>query len=115
MRIDISAFTPMQIQQNLQIQKTGSAAFESAISSTSVTESPVQNTHTSARSSDIVSTQQTEESTSAMSKYLNTEEKQMLNMLFPPAGRQVGVQAYRAVQTPVRNPAVLGQNLDITS
>ncbi len=115
MKID-TAFTPMQVQQNPQVQKSNPAAFEKTISSTTVKESPVQNMQAPPEQSEIVATQQAAEtSSSAMSQYLNAEEKQMLNMLFPPAGRQVGVQAYRSVQTPVRNMAALGNNLDITS
>lgn len=53
------------------------------------------------------------ELSSPMSKYLSSEEKEMLNALFPPPGRNFGIRAYKKGQEPVGSKAVLGQKVDI--
>jgi hypothetical protein len=53
------------------------------------------------------------ELSSSMSKYLSSEEKEMLNALFPPSGRNFGIRAYKKGQEPVGSKAVLGQKVDI--
>lgn len=51
--------------------------------------------------------------TSPLSNYLSPEEKMMLNELFPPQGRDVGIRAYRQGQQPVRNVMELGKRIDV--
>lgn len=51
--------------------------------------------------------------TSPLSNYLSPEEKAMLNELFPPQGRDVGIRAYRQGQQPVRNVMELGKRIDV--
>jgi len=49
-----------------------------------------------------------------LSKYLSTEEREMLNGLFPPAGGNFGVNAYRQRQSSELE-ATLGRQIDLTS
>jgi hypothetical protein len=51
----------------------------------------------------------------ALTDYLSREEKDMLNVLFPPQGRDVGIKAYRngAVQTQAKDH--VGKNVDLTT
>ena len=50
---------------------------------------------------------------SPLSNYLSPEEKTMLNELFPPSGRDIGIRAYRRGQQPVRDRMELGKRIDI--
>jgi|WetSurMetagenome_2_1015567.scaffolds.fasta_scaffold384046_2 hypothetical protein len=52
---------------------------------------------------------------STLSKYLSTEEKDLLGVLFPPSGRDFGIGQYRKVQAPPQAGRVLGQTIDITT
>ena len=51
----------------------------------------------------------------SLSKYLSTEEKEMLNGLFPPSGQSFGVNAYRQGQNSGVVAAQRGQQIDLTS
>ena len=51
--------------------------------------------------------------TTPLSHYLSPEEKAMLNELFPPPGRDVGIRAYRQGQQPIRNELELGKRIDL--
>jgi hypothetical protein len=59
--------------------------------------------------------EQMEPESSTMSKYLSTEEKDLLGVLFPPSGRDFGIGQYRKVQTPPQTGKALGQKIDITT
>ena len=52
-------------------------------------------------------------STLPMSAYLSREEKEMLHVLFPPSGLDVGVRAYRRNQEPVGPQVAVGQRIDL--
>ena len=51
--------------------------------------------------------------TSPLSHYLSPAEKAMLNELFPPPGRHVGIRAYRQGQQPVLKKTDLGKRIDL--
>jgi hypothetical protein len=58
---------------------------------------------------------QPEAASSTMAKYLSTEEKDLLGVLFPPSGRDFGIGQYRKVQAPPQTGKTLGQTIDITT
>ncbi len=119
MKVGETGFTPMHFQQTPSVKQARTDAFQQKIAE--IDNEPVAHktektdqTQT-ASVAELSKTQSTEQNNSAMSAYLNAEEKQMLNMLFPPVGRDMGVRAYRQVQTPVHHPDAIGNNIDILS
>lgn len=50
-----------------------------------------------------------------LSKYLSQEEKVMLDKMFPPSGRNVGIRAYAQDHQPVRNRMEVGKRIDLTT
>lgn len=117
MKVDGTGFTPINFQQTQPTQKKQPDVFQNQIAQAEKTVVP-QKTEQAVQTRPVAVVEQAqseEQSSSAMSAYLNAEEKQMLNMLFPPAGRNFGVRAYSQVQTPVRHPDAIGKNIDILS
>jgi len=57
----------------------------------------------------------TSEAGPALSDYLSREEKDMLNVLFPPLGRDVGIRAYREGATQSQSRDHVGQKVDLTT
>lgn len=121
MKVDGTGFTPMHLQQSGQINRSQPNEFKQQIAKTDLQALP-QKAEKAVSSKALVSTQQStsvqqstavQKSESSMSAYLNSEEKQMLNMLFPPSGRDFGMRAYQQVQRPAHNPESVGKNLDV--
>lgn len=48
-----------------------------------------------------------------LSSVLTPEEKEMLQRLFPPMGRNIGVRAYKQGQAPFHNREMTGKKLDL--
>lgn len=112
MKVEQSGFSPLNIQDVNNIQKVQPSAPQGFpdISKTKPAEE--------------VSQQKPMESLqfhaptqgSSLSQYLNQEEKDMINRLFPGGGKHAGIQAYRQTQAPVQpQENILGQRIDITT
>ncbi len=119
MKVGETGFTPMHFQQTNSVKQTQTDVFQHKIAEIDNQPVPQRTEKTgqaqTASVTELSKTQSAEQNSSAMSAYLNAEEKQMLNMLFPPVGRDLGVRAYRQVQMPVRHPDAIGKNIDILS
>ena len=110
MKVDQSGFSPLQFQETGNIQRVQPSAPEPFpdITQTKPAEvsAPEKTTPGVASHAPVQG--------SSLSQYLNQEEKEMLNRLFPASGRQAGIQAYQQTQTPVQpQENILGQRIDI--
>ena len=110
MKVDQSGFSPLQFQETGNIQRTQPPApqpFPDITQSKPAEVSAPEKTESGLTSHAPVQG-------SSLSQYLNQEEKEMLNRLFPTSGRRACIQAYQQTQAPVEpQENILGQRIDI--
>lgn len=115
MKIDTSNITYHRFPNALDVSGNGKADRKKASSSAIEREEKKQSVRSQEVDSPTNPSNKNSVYTSSISRILSPEEKKMLNVLFPPPGRNFGIRAYRGSQKSVQVEAVKGRQIDMTT
>ena len=114
MKVEQAGFTPLSFQDGNNIQRAQPSVPQS-FPDISKIQAPEETTQPGTTAATGVQSKSGIQG-SALSHYLSSDEKEMLNRLFPTTGKLAGIQAYQQTTVAAQpQDVVLGQRIDITT